>query len=129
MCEPMELLEKLTPDFVFPDERGLLVQICRSGYEQINAVFTKKGAVRGNFHYHEHTREAFFVLSGKIKVTAALGAQREECVFETGDMFLVKEYVRHSFEYLEDTYLVGLYTRGVENPDGKKDICTDPDRR
>ncbi len=32
MCEPMELLEKLTPDFVFPDERGLLVQICRSGY-------------------------------------------------------------------------------------------------
>ena len=122
----MELLESLTPDFIFPDERGLLVQICRSGYSQINAVFTKKGAVRGNFHYHKNTKEAFFVLSGKIRVTAALEDLREVREYSAGDMFLVRENVRHSFEYLEDTYLVGLYTRGVENPDGTKDIHTDP---
>ena len=41
-------------------------------------------------------------------------------------MFLVEEYVRHTFEYLEDTYLVGLYTSGVEKPDGTKDIHSDP---
>ena len=121
----MELLEKLSPDFVYPDERGLLVQICRSGYTQVNAVFTKKGAVRGNLHYHENTREAFFILSGKVRVTAALGDLAEECVFETGDMFLVKEYVRHSFEYLADTYRGGLYTVPVESADGEKDIHTD----
>ena len=121
----MELLEKLSPDFVYPDERGLLVQICRSGYSQVNAVFTRKGAVRGNLHYHKNTREAFFVLSGKVRVTAALGEKREERTFETGDMFLVKEYVRHSFEYLEDTYLVGLYTIPVESAEGEKDIHTD----
>jgi hypothetical protein len=40
-------------------------------------------------------------------------------------MFLVKEYVRHTFEYLEDTYLVGLYTVPVESADGEKDIHTD----
>ena len=125
MCEHMELIEKLIPDFIYPDERGLLVQICRSGYEQINAVFTKKGAVRGNFHYHKNTREVFFVLSGKVKVITVLGSLREEGIFETGDMFLVKEYVRHSFEYLEDTYLVGLYTVPVESADGEKDIHTD----
>ncbi len=121
----MKLLENLNPDFVFSDDRGLLVQVCREGYSQVNAVFTKKGAVRGNFHYHKNTREAFFVLSGKIRVTAACGNQKEERVFETGDMFLVREYVRHSFEYLEDTYLVGLYTVPVESADGEKDIHTD----
>ena len=121
----MKLLKDLSPDFCYPDERGLLVQICSGGYRQINAVFTKKGAVRGNFHYHKNTREAFFIISGKVRVTASLNGVSECRTYRTGDMFLVEEYVRHSFEYLEDTYLVGLYTSGVENPDGTKDIYTD----
>ena len=37
-------------------------------------------------------------------------------------MFLVNENVRHHFLYLEDTYLVGLYTEPVERADGTKDI-------
>ena len=121
----MELIKILTPDFVYPDERGLLVQICRDGYRQINAVFTKKGAVRGNLHYHTQTKEAFFILSGRVRVTAQLNGITEEREFITGDMFLIEEYVRHTFVYLEDTCLVGLYTAGVENPDGTKDIHTD----
>ena len=121
----MELIKNLTPDFVFPDDRGLLVQICRDGYRQVNAVFTKKGAVRGNLHYHKHTKEAFFILSGKVRVTAERDGVTEERVFGTGDMFLIEEYVRHTFVYLKDTYLVGLYTDGVENPDGSRDIYSD----
>jgi len=121
----MGLIKILSPDFVFPDHRGLLVQICHGGYEQINAVFTKKSAVRGNFHFHKNTKEAFFVLSGKIRVTAEKDGETEEMLFETGDMFLIEEYVKHSFVYLEDTYLVGLYTKCVENPDGSRDIYTD----
>ena len=121
----MSLIKNLTPDFVFPDERGLLVQICRDGYKQVNAVFTKKGAVRGNLHYHTRTKEAFFILSGRVLVTAMRDGVTEEREFTTGDMFLIEEYVRHTFVYLEDTYLVGLYTDGVERPDGTKDIHTD----
>ena len=121
----MDLIKILTPNFVFPDDRGLLVQICREGYRQINAVFTKKGAVRGNLHYHKHTKEAFFILSGRVRVTAVRGDFTEEREFCTGDMFLIEENVRHTFVYLEDTYLVGLYTAGVENPDGTRDIYTD----
>ena len=121
----MALLQPLTPDFVFPDDRGLLVQICRGGYTQVNAVFTKKGAVRGNFHYHKNTKEAFFVFSGRVRVHAQRGDENETAEYGPGEMFLVEEYVRHSFDYLEDTYLVGLYTNGVENPDGTKDIHTD----
>ena len=125
MCENQPLIRILTPDFIFPDDRGLLVQICRDGYRQINAVFTKKGAVRGNLHYHKNTNEAFFVLSGRVLVTAQKDGRQEEREFGGGEMFLIGKNVRHTFEYLEDTYLVGLYTAGVENPDGTKDIHTD----
>lgn len=118
----MELIKVLTPDFIYPDKRGLLVQICREGYEQINAVYTKKGEVRGNFHYHKNSKEAFFVLSGKIRVTAEKNGETDEKIFETGEMFLIEEYVKHSFDYLDDTYLVVLYTKCVENADGSKDI-------
>ncbi|MBR0509010.1 MAG: cupin domain-containing protein [Clostridia bacterium] len=121
----MQLIQILTPDFCYPDERGLLVQICRGGYSQINAVFSKKGAVRGNMHYHKHTREAFFILSGRVRVTAERGAEKEERVFGTGDMFGVGPYVKHTFEYLEDTYLTVLYTSPVDGPDGVRDIYTD----
>ena len=40
-------------------------------------------------------------------------------------MFRINAGVRHSFEYIEDTYLVVLYTGGVELPDGTKDIYND----
>lgn len=121
----MSLVKNLKPDFVFEDERGMLAQLVSSGYTQVNAVFTKKGAVRGNFHYHKTTKECFFVLSGKIKVTLCLGEKTEKHIFKTGDMFLVEENVKHSFDYIEDTYLVVMYTDCVEMENGEKDIFVD----
>lgn len=124
MREVMKLLEIIEPDFVFADERGLLVQLAHANVAQVNAVFTKKGAVRGNLHYHKHAKETFYILSGKVRVTLELDGQREEAVFGTGAAFRIPENVRHTFAYLEDTYLVGLYSARVELPDGTKDIYT-----
>lgn len=121
----MSLVKILKPDFVFEDERGMLAQLVSSGYTQVNAVFTKKDAVRGNFHYHKHTKECFFVLSGKIKVTLSLDEKTETHIFKTGDMFLIEENIKHSFDYLEDTYLVVMYTECVEMKNGEKDIFAD----
>lgn len=118
----MALIEKLSPDFTFTDDRGTLTQIVSGGWGQINAVFTKAGAVRGRFHYHKENKEAFFMISGKVRVRAELDGEKEEYVFGAGDMFLINEYVRHDFMYLEDTYLVGMYSGCVERPDGTKDI-------
>ena len=42
-------------------------------------------------------------------------------------MFMVNENVRHTFSYIEDTYLVALYTTPVEKEDGTKDIIQDED--
>ncbi|MBQ8027868.1 MAG: cupin domain-containing protein [Clostridia bacterium] len=121
----MKLLEILAPDFVFEDERGCLSQITHEPFAQVNSVFTKKGAVRGNYHYHKTTKEAFFVFSGEIKVSLYLNEQKEEYFFKTGDMFLIHENVRHRFEFLEDTRLVVFYTSRVELEDGTKDIIND----
>lgn len=121
----MALIEILSPDFTFSDDRGTLTQIVHGGFTQINAVFTKAGKIRGNFHYHEHTKELFYIIKGKIRFTAKHEGITEEYEFSDGDMFMVNENVRHTFLYLEDTYLVGLYTNPVENPDGTKDIIQD----
>lgn len=125
MCDKMKLIEILTPDFTFTDDRGTITQIVHEGYSQVNAVFTKAGKIRGNFHYHAHTKELFYIIKGKIQFTAKLCGKTEEYIFSDGDMFLVNENVRHTFLYLEDTYLVGLYTSPVENEDGTKDIIPD----
>lgn len=122
MCDKMKLVEILKPDFVFEDDRGLLTQITHENYAQVNAVFSKKDAVRGNFHYHKNTKEVFYVISGKIEVELYLDEIREKHLFQKGDMFVISENVRHSFDYKEDSYLVVLYTKRVENKDGTKDL-------
>ncbi len=128
MCdEKMKLIEILSPDFTFTDDRGTLTQIVNGGFSQINAVFTKAGKIRGNFHYHRFTKELFYIIRGKIRFTAKYNGVTEEYTFSDGDMFMVNENVRHTFLYLEDTYLVGLYTTPVEMPDGTKDIIPDED--
>lgn len=121
----MKLIEILSPDFTFTDDRGTLTQIVSGGFTQVNAVFTKAGKIRGNFHYHEHTKELFYIIKGKILFTAKYNGITEEYTFSDGDMFMVNENVRHTFLYLEDTYLVGLYTTPVEKEDGTKDIIAD----
>lgn len=120
----MKLLEIIQPDFSFADDRGVLAQIAHTDVAQVNASFTKKGAVRGNGHYHTGTKESFYILSGRVRVIVSRGDVREEYVFASGDAFRIPENVRHTFEYLDDTYLVALYSARVELPDGTKDIHT-----
>lgn len=121
----MKLVEILKPDFVHEDERGILSQITHTPYGQVNSAFTKKGAIRGRYHYHKTTKEIFYIITGEIKVSLSLDGVSEEHIFKTGDMFLVPEYVRHNFDFQEDTYLVSFYTSCVELPDGTMDIVSD----
>lgn len=115
------LIEEIKPNFVFKDERGSLTQLVREGYKQFNVITSKKGVVRGN-HYHRHNREAFYVVSGRLKLDVRLGDQSEIHEYRTGDMFVIPPLVVHSFSYPEDTLLVSMYSEGVEEKDGGKDI-------
>ena len=121
----MALLNILTPDFVFTDDRGVLTQITHEKFKQINAVFTKKDAARGGWHYHKRCCEYFYVISGCVDVHVKLGNKSEERIFHSGDMFMIEKNVRHNFLYLEDTYLVVMYDERIESDDLTKDIYTD----
>lgn len=118
----MKLVEKLKPDFVYKDARGSLTQITHEVYAQTNAVFTRKGQVRGEYHYHRFSKEVFYIISGKVKVRLKYENELEEHIFSSGDMFLIHENVRHCFDYFEDTFLVVFYTKRIELENGTKDI-------
>ena len=118
----MKLAEILKPDFIFEDHRGTITQITHETFAQTNAVFTKAGQVRGDFHYHRYSKELFFIISGEIELHLKADNQYETAIFKSGDMFLIPENVRHRFDFLKDTYLVAFYTNRVELENGEKDI-------
>jgi len=115
------MIEILQPDFVFEDDRGTLFQLVHDGFKQINAVYSKAGSVRGN-HSHRVNREAFFVAAGSFELRYGDSSGSESRVFHKGEMFLIPPGVSHSFAFLEDTILIGMYDVGVELGDGTKDI-------
>lgn len=120
----MSLIEFMKPDFEFANEKGLLVQLVHDGWKQVNTIFSKGNGVRGG-HYHKYNQEAFYIISGSFKLTVWQGEQREEYEVKAGDMFFIKENVFHTFEYHEDTWLVSLYSNGVELDEQHKDIWTE----
>ena len=117
------MIEILTPNFEFEDERGKLTQLVREGFSQFNIIFSKAGVLRGD-HFHKINREAFFVISGKFDLTVQKDENIENHCFSSGDMFLIPPFVIHSFLYQTDTLLASMYDVGVELSNGEKDIFT-----
>lgn len=119
----MNLIEFLKPDFEFENENGILIQLVHDGWKQVNAIFSKGGSVRGG-HCHKYNKETFYIISGTFKLVVWKDDKKEEYWIKAGDMFLIYEYVFHTFEYAEDTWLVSMYSNGVVMDFGK-DIWTE----
>lgn len=120
------MIRKLNVDFFQTDPRGTICQILSIPNSQVNYLFTKKGAKRGN-HYHKKNKEFFFLISGKVKISvcsAEIPEKKEEIVFSEGDLFVVDPYTIHSFDFLEDTQMTVIYDLGIERSSGK-DIYMD----
>lgn len=117
----MELFEWKMIDFQNEDERGKLVQLVHDDVKQVNVLESFKGTYRGG-HLHRKCTESFYVLKGMVKVTLTLGDESEEVVFTTNDFFRIKPFVSHSMHFKEDTIMVVMYDRAIEDADGAKDI-------
>jgi len=120
------MIKKLETDFEHIDGRGLICQILSIPNSQVNYLFTKKGAKRGN-HYHKRNREFFYVISGKVQISAFYvknPEQTELLTFSTGNLFVVEPYVMHDFTFIDDTQMVVIYDIGVE-ANSEKDIYTE----
>ena len=113
------MLEILSADFSFSDERGTITQLIHQGYTQVNVITSKQGVVRGG-HLHRENKEAFYIIQGALVVDV----NGKEYHFSSGAFFCIEPNDMHSFRFLEDTVLVSMYSCGVEYPDGTKDIFT-----
>jgi dTDP-4-dehydrorhamnose 3,5-epimerase-like enzyme len=118
------LLERMKPNFEFENEKGKLTQLVREGWSQVNVITSKAGSFRGG-HYHKLNKEAFYIISGKFKLTLRKDGKEEEHILGKDDMFMIEPYCMHDFDYLEDTILVSMYDKGVELENGEKDIYTE----
>lgn len=115
------LIEIIKPDFVYEDQRGSLTQLVREGYSQVNVIASKGQCVRGG-HYHKQNQEAFYIVSGQLRLRVGKEQNQEEYTFQEGDMFVIPPFVWHDFEFITDTLLVSMYDNGVELSTGEKDI-------
>lgn len=115
------LIKFVEPDFSFNNEAGSLCQLVHEGWNQINVVTSVAGAYRGG-HHHNLNKELFYVVSGSFRLEVSKENIKENYSMKTGDMFIIPPYIDHTFMYLEDTVLVGMYDKGVELQDGSKDI-------
>lgn len=111
------MYKMIVPDFVNEDERGKLVQLVHDGWRQVNVVMSAGGTTRGG-HYHKNNREAFYIVSGSCDVTLEMDGEKQTARFTAGDFFAIEPYTVHTFRYLKDTLLVGLYDNGVDSAGG-----------
>ncbi len=115
------LIEFIKPDFVFENEAGCLTQLVHNGWNQVNVIHSVAGSIRGG-HYHKYNKECFYIIEGSFKLTVWNDKEKEEYEIKKGDMFIMPENTYHTFEYHEDTILIGMYDKGVELDENTKDI-------
>ncbi len=115
------MLEILKPDFEFNDDRGTLLQLLHGEISQLNYVESNPASLRGG-HYHKLNKEIFFIIDGEVDVTVKKDGIEESYTFKSGDMFCINKNVIHSFDYKKKSSLIVAYDKGVELPDGTKDI-------
>ena len=118
------LIEILSPDFIFQDDRGKLVQIVHDGYKQVNVISSVCDSIRGG-HYHQFNTELFYVISGSFKLIVSCGGITEDYTMNPGSCFSIPPNVVHSFEFTEETLLVSMYSNGVELESGSMDIINE----
>ncbi len=118
------MIEFLKPDFEFNDDRGKLMQLLHGEIAQINYVESNPSSLRGG-HYHKLNKETFFIIDGEVAVTVKKDGNEITHLFKSGDMFSIEKNVIHSFDYKKFTTLIVTYDKGVELPDGTKDIYSE----
>lgn len=106
----------------FKDARGEIIDLIEN--ETINAVTMitfKKDAIRAN-HYHKHTFQWNYVLSGEIKLVTQMPEQEIiETILEKGQFAVTIPEERHALKALKDSELLVL-TKG---PRGGKEYEND----
>lgn len=88
------------------DDRGVFQGIINHGaWQEVNVVYTQAFQTRGG-HFHRHTTEAIFMLTGRAEVVLTLCGDAEKKITLTlveGEGIEIPPYTAHDFKYLEDS--------------------------
>ena len=103
----------------FSDDRGTITDIfSNEPREHCTIISSKKGSVRGN-HFHKHTLQSDFMVSGKMKILYSKQDESEvhEQTVETNDFMQWEPGEAHEFIAVEDLIFVTFHNgpRGGEN--------------
>ena len=106
----------------FEDHRGKIIDIVSNETMDAATLITfNSGAIRAN-HYHNHTIQWNYVLSGKLCVIIEnTEHKRSELILNPGDLLKITEGEKHAFKSLEDSVMM-VFSQG---PRGGKDYETD----
>jgi quercetin dioxygenase-like cupin family protein len=106
----------------FEDIRGKIIDLVSN--ETLNAatiVTFDNEVIRGN-HYHNHTIQWNYILSGKIfAIVETTGNERKEIILNPGDLLKITDGEKHAFKSLENSVML-VFTKG---PRGGKEYETD----
>jgi dTDP-4-dehydrorhamnose 3,5-epimerase-like enzyme len=107
--------------FITKDSRGALEGLIDFGtWEEINYIYSESGVTRGH-HYHKYTSEAFFIISGKIKITTQKVDQEkligliEFHTVNKGQVFIINPKTFHIFEILEDSEWINILSDKMDS--------------
>lgn len=113
-------MKRYRPSEIHHDERGWFWGITRENWAEVNYIETAANQLRGN-HYHRHTRELFFIISGQIEVTIEdlHSRERKSLLLEKGDLLLVEPFEVHTFRTVTEAAWLNMLSAVLdpERPD------------
>lgn len=106
----------------FEDERGTIRDILVNiPNEHITVIHSKPGIVRGN-HYHRHTTQYTYVLSGEGKYYSALGTDEASVAeIKEGDFIMSPPLEHHAIKAITDLVMLAI----AHGPRGGKNYESD----
>ena len=111
-------MQRLNVEFVREDSRGSLIQINTDNWKQLNYLILNKGQEFGG-HYHKHKKELFYVVKGKVNISAIDKQGGKNIIIERTDgCILIEPYDIHTLFAVEDSEIVEL----LSEPFDEKDI-------
>jgi dTDP-4-dehydrorhamnose 3,5-epimerase-like enzyme len=112
------------------DDRGVIEQLSKEGYDSVLRITSKKGTVRAN-HYHHKDSHVCYVLKGKIRYveqdllpdgTLNTASPLREYIIERGQCFYTAPMIAHAMEFMEDTEFLAISPRTGDSKEYEHDL-------
>lgn len=119
-----------TPALLADDDRGIIEQLSKAGYDSVLRITSKKGTVRAN-HYHKKDSHVCYVVKGKIRYvehdllpdgSLNMTAPQREWVISEGQCFYTPPMVAHAMEFVEDTEFLAISPRTGDSKEYETDL-------